>query len=97
VRFLLFVKEKLPFEKDREKDEWISAQAARVIGTMVPDNIGGMIGTGVMDVVHWQGLHFAASMYVTLPILSSMFFLFRRHGMTVCYHRSSKKEWDRRT
>lgn len=71
MQFLLFVKEKLPFGKDPEKDEWISAQAIRVMESFSAGGaaISGTIKTSVMGIVRWKGLYFASSVCVILPIL----------------------------
>ena len=65
VEFLMFVKTGLPFGEDPQKDEWISAQATRVMETFITDC--DKVETCVMDMVRWKGLRFASSTYVTLP------------------------------
>jgi len=63
IKFLLFVKDKLPFGTDPQKDEWISTQAARAMETFTPENR--RLIPGVMGIIHWKGLDFASSVYVT--------------------------------
>jgi hypothetical protein len=65
MRFLLFVKEKLPFGEDPEKDKWISAQATRFVEAWVPVREDRLIKPDVIEIVRWRGLHFASSVYVT--------------------------------
>lgn len=63
MRFLLFVKGKLPVGKDPEKDEWISAQATSAMGDFTPHWINDTTQTEVMDMIRWKGLRFASSVY----------------------------------
>jgi len=67
IKFLLFVKEKLPFGVDPQKDEWMSAQATRAMETFAPE--GYKLTPGVIDIVRWRGLEFASSVYV-IPVSS---------------------------
>jgi len=62
IEFLLFVKEKLPFGTDPQKDEWISAQATRAMETFAPGSYG--LVPGVIDIVCWRGLEFTSTVYV---------------------------------
>jgi hypothetical protein len=64
VKFLLFVKEKLPFGTDSREDEWISTQATRAMETFDPVK-DRKLYPGVIDIVRWRGLGFASSVYVT--------------------------------
>jgi len=65
IEFLLFVKEKLPFGVDPQKDEWISAQATRSMETLDPQVSHGFI-PGVVGIACWRGLQFASSVCVAL-------------------------------
>lgn len=67
IKFLLFVKEKLPFGADPQKDEWISAQANHVMETLAQlwDNPSKLV-PGVIDIVRWGGLQFASPVYAIL-------------------------------
>jgi len=67
IKFLLFVKEKLPFGTDPQEDGWISAQATRAMETFAPE--GYELTPGVIDIVRWRGLEFASSVYV-IPVPS---------------------------
>jgi len=73
IKFLLFIKEELPFGTDPQEDEWISAQATRAMETFAPE--GSKLTPGVIDVVRWRGLEFASSVYVIPipPLRSSSF------------------------
>lgn len=79
MNFLLYLKENLPFGKDPQNDEWISAQATRAMENFPPVWPGDMVKTSVMGIIRWKGLHFASSMYVTLPTLSWCFFSLTCH------------------
>ena len=63
LKFLLFVKEKLPLGEDRQKEEWICTQAARAMETFAPENYYKPY-SDVIDLVRWRGLQFAPSVYV---------------------------------
>lgn len=63
IKFLLFVKEKLPLGGDARKDEWICTQAARAMETFAPENDHRPY-SDVIDLVRWRGLQFASSVYV---------------------------------
>ena len=67
IKFLLFVKEKLPFGTDPKKDEWISAQATHVMETLAPlwEKSDELV-PGVINIVRWRGLQFASSVYAIL-------------------------------
>lgn len=65
IEFLLFVKDKLPFGTDPEKDEWISTQATLAMETFDPRRQGGGSAPEVIEVIRWRGLEFASSVYVT--------------------------------
>jgi hypothetical protein len=64
LKFLLFVKEKLPFGRDPQKDEWISVQATLAMETLDPESVSQVPPS--MDIVRWKGLHFASSVSVAL-------------------------------
>ena len=68
IGFLLFVKEKLPFGADPQKDEWISAQATHWMETFDPHAGHGFI-PGLIGIVRWRGLQFASSM-CAIPVPS---------------------------
>lgn len=64
IKFLLFVKERLPFGTDPQKDEWVSTQAVRAMETFTPKDH--QLISVAMDTIRWKGLGFASSVYVTL-------------------------------
>lgn len=80
MAFFLFVKEKLPFGNDSQKDEWISAQATLMMKNFTPDYKGrDAIESCIMDLVRWRGLCFASTMCVRYdPILSQYALLLTR-------------------
>lgn len=79
MRFLLFVKEKLPFGADPQKDEWICSQAYSMLETFTPDGDGNMIKTCVLDIVRWRGLRFASSVFVAPFLSPTIHFLLIRY------------------
>ena len=79
IEFLLFVKEKLPFGADPQKDEWISAQATRSMETLDPQLSHGFI-PGMVGITCWRGLQFASSVCVLLVLsFRSSLLLTRQH------------------
>jgi len=64
IKFLLFVKDKLSFGTDPEKDEWISAQATHAMETLDPEWQGDGSAPELIEMIRWQGLEVASSTYV---------------------------------
>ena len=67
IDFLLFVRERLPFGTDPQKDEWISAQATRAMETVCLVE-SYRLDPNVLEIVNWRGLEFASSVYVILAL-----------------------------
>ena len=65
IGFLLFIREKLPFGADPQKDEWISAQVTLAMETFAPEK-DYELHPGVIEIVRWKGLEFTSSVYVIL-------------------------------
>jgi len=76
IKFLLFVKDKLSFGTDPEKDEWISAQATFAMETFDPRWQDDGSAPEVIEMIRWRGLEFASSVYVTFLAPSSRSFSF---------------------
>ena len=97
IDFLLFVKEKLPFGVDPQKDEWISAQATRAMETFDPTE-DSQLHPGVTDIVRWKGLQFASDVYVILFLsFRSSFFLLTLNNRVQPRFPDKRDTYDHRT